>query len=312
MQSEYEVKENDTENPVIENLEPEVLGYQDRLSADFPDLDIQTVSIIGKGWHHAAIEVNHDLVFRIPLGIHTQSEDSVARETTILRHLQGQLPVEIPTPKYIAPENAYFGYKKLPGKILQKALPHLTDLEKAQIVKDWVTIAVAIHQGISLATAAELNLPKFIISTDEAKRIFDLPAMPPEVLNFAHDTIEAALAIDSSSQYMVVLHNDLQYQNMLIDPDSKRVTGLIDWTDVEVGPLPREFAIGDWDQDHGMLEMAAALYEKKTGIRVDQRLATLLKSLEKISDLAIETENEEVEEAKGTLAAIRNIMARAS
>ncbi len=51
-------------------------------------------------------------------------------------------------------------------------------------------------------------------------------------------------------QREVLLHADLGGEHLLIDPDTSRVTGIIDWTDMEWGDPARDFSgLARWRPD---------------------------------------------------------------
>src|SRR5487761_1225234 len=204
--------------------------YFQQLRTDFPELDIQKVEVSGQGWHHVALNVNDSIIFRVPRGVHEQSA-SVGYETAVLKHFQGLLPVEIPNPTFIAPEQAYFGYPKLQGEPLINYYSAFSEQDKARLREDWVNIASVIHRRLSIDEARRLNVPEFEVSISDAEGIFSLDAVDKDVLDFAKQTVEIISDIDLSSQNMSFIHNDIQFHNLLIDPAAKRITGLIDWTD---------------------------------------------------------------------------------
>lgn len=281
------------------------INYQVRLQSDFPDLDIANVKVLGEGWDHTALEVNNSLVFRIPRGVYNveKQSKSVVYEIEVLRHLQNQLPVAIPNPIYVAPGNAYFGYPKLPGRKLVDLWPEFSERDKANLWEDWVNIAVAIHQGVPLNMARRLGVAVFSGSVGNAPGILELEDLDDEVRNFAKRTIEAAQAVDMQSQPAIFIHNDLQFHNLLADPVTKRITGVIDWTDVCIAPVEREFSIWEWTHDSQLQEVSAH-YEAKTGIKFDQKQARMWRHLEEINDYVEQLESGE---AKGAQESLRHV-----
>ena len=277
--------------------------YTHQLQTDFPDLDIQKVELIGQGWHHDALEVNDSIIFRVPRGIHEQS-DSVGYETAVLKHFQGLLPVEIPNPTFIAPEQAYFGYPKLQGEPLIKFNDDLSEQNKANVREDWVDSAIVIHQSLSVDTARSFGVPEFEVTISDAQEIFSLGGIDKDVSDFAKQTIETISAIDLSSQHMSFIHNDIQFHNLLIDPVSKRITGLIDWTDVCIAPIAREFSAWEWLHDN-QIQQVVELYEEKTGVKVDVQQARAWKYLEELCDLVEYVKTNDADEARQSLDHIR-------
>jgi aminoglycoside phosphotransferase (APT) family kinase protein len=99
----------------------------------------------------------------------------------------------------------------------------------------------------------------------------------------------------------------LQFHNLLADPKSKRLSGIIDWTDACIAPIAREFAIGELMQND-RLRKATELYEKKTGIRIDREQALMWRAIEELTDYVEELENNELSEAAETLDRIKYLI----
>lgn len=275
----------------------------ERLHSDFPALKIEEISLIGRGWDHIALEVNHSIIFRLPHGKYEveNSSQSVSYETAVLKYLQGKLSVEIPDPKYIAPNKAYFGYPKLPGVLCFDLLPMFTPEDKARLLEDWVSIAKSIHQEIPLTKAEELGVP-FHNPSDSiviAGKIMDMEGVDSEVKEFARRTLE--FAHKSPSQISAsFIHNDLHLINILADPETKKITGVIDWTACCRGPLEVEFSVCEWNHDES-LGKTADLYEAKTGIKINLPQARMWRHLDEIADFVEHTQHGDTKEAEKSL-----------
>ena len=177
-----------------------------------------------------------------------------------------------------------------------------------RIKSDWVEIASQIHKNVTIEKAREMNMPNFIEpGPSAAERIFDLSGVEEDVLAFANKIINESKSLDLDNLHYVLIHNDLQFHNIIADPKTKRITGLIDWTDACIGPLAREFAIGEWMKP-GLLEEVAELYESKNGFKVDCDEARMWRSLEELGDYVESTEAGDLDDALDTLGRIRNMM----
>jgi aminoglycoside phosphotransferase (APT) family kinase protein len=287
----------------------QVQEYKLKLISDFPDLNIESVKVIGTGWHHVAIEVNEGIIFRLPRGIHVKDLSSTIHyETEILRQLKDELPVDIPDPKYISPDKTYFGYPRLMGEILENIISNFTDSDWQQLLEDWVDIASTIHTEISVEEARSLGVPDFDgFDTTMAEKVFHLNGIDQEIVSFAQSMIQGVKSLDKDAQNWIFIHNDLQFHNLLADPISKRISGIIDWTDVCIAPIAREFAIGELMQSN-LLPQAVDLYKKKTGIQIDEAQVIMWRAVEGFSDYVEEIEGGESKEAAETLKRIEQLM----
>ncbi len=143
-------------------------------------------------------------------------------------------------------------------------------------------------------------MPDFEISIKDAKILFDLEGIDKDVLDFAKKIFADIGAIDISQENLSFIHNDIQFHNLIINPTTKRITGLIDWTDVCIAPISREFSAWEWLHDE-QLKQVIELYEEKTGTKVDFYQAKLWKYLEELSDYAEHIKTGDKGEAKQSL-----------
>lgn len=279
-------------------------SYTQQLQSDFPGLVVQSIKEIGQGWDHVALVVNGSLIFRIPRGLYNlyKLSKSVAYETALLRKLRDKLPAEVPDPVYIAPGNAYFGYPMLTGELLADLLPTFNKEDEVKLKQDWVSIAAAIHQTVSIEESRQLGIPDFSVAEfiANAERLFKLPYVDEKVLAFARTTVAEAKEIDIANEQPALIHHDLRFHNLLAGKTTNRISGVIDWTDVCIAPRAREFSVWVWMHD-GLLPQVARLYEEKTGVKVNQGLAITWAHLEGLSEFVEQTESGESEAANETL-----------
>jgi aminoglycoside 2''-phosphotransferase len=284
---------------------------KEKLQTDFPDLIVESVKILGTGWHHDAVEVNDSIVFRIPHHTYGQAitPEKVHNEVKLLKFLKDIVPVEIPDPQYVAADESYFGYPRLNGVLLHDILETFSHDDWEQFKLDWVTIANALHKNVDIETVRSLKVPDFKPpSSNDVKRIFDIPNVDRDVIDFAGEILKQLEAYDPDPKSYVFIHYDMQSRNILANPETKRITGLIDWTDSRVGPLPREFSIHEWMQDN-LLREAALLYEEKTGVHVDVQQARLWYSIDELSAYVEYIKAEEFDEAAKYLQRIKHLIA---
>ncbi|MEM6997972.1 MAG: aminoglycoside phosphotransferase family protein [Patescibacteria group bacterium] len=265
--------------------------YKTRLEKDFPDLNADKIRLIGSGWHHDAIEVNGSLVFRMPRGVHADSGDlEIDFETQLLEKLGQRLSVDIPLTKHVDPSGHYFGYTKVKGVQLTSIVDSMTEAQTEELISDWIVIASNIHSSISVDEARSIGAPDFEgfdpeLSIEGANRIFNATGVDSRVLDFAKEIISQTRELSTSKRSELFIHNDLQFHNLIADPETKRITGVIDWTDACIGTIEREFAIWEWIK-YDLLRTVTQLYEDQVGASVDVSKVLCWRSAEDISDYA--------------------------
>jgi aminoglycoside phosphotransferase (APT) family kinase protein len=84
----------------------------------------------------------------------------------------------------------------------------------------------------------------------------------------------------------VLVHADLGLHNIVVDPDTLRVAGVIDWEDPVFGDRHQDFAFMVFQQPvEPMLEGALSAYEPAAGIRIDRDGVRLLNAVAAIGFL---------------------------
>jgi len=264
----------------------DIEDYVSRLKAGLPDLHIDTLDVLGDGWDHVAIEAN-GIIFRLPKDHlpKPKREARVKYETAALKLLQPKLDVAIPDPKYVSKDYEFFGYPKLPGIIAYDAQSEMSQEQRDQYLRDWVRLAVAIHNAIPPEQGATLNVPNDDLARHlvHAEKIDQIETSSAQLLRFAQKTIAQARTVDFSKRSQVFLHNDFHSKNILLEPKTYRICGIIDWTDIKLGPPECELSVLEWG-DGNDIEHAARLYGEQTGITIDIPMAKTIRHLIEIRD----------------------------
>ena len=85
----------------------------------------------------------------------------------------------------------------------------------------------------------------------------------------------------------VLVHGDLGLHNIVVDPDTLRIKGVIDYEEAVFGDRHQDFAYMVFQQqDEPMLEGALAAYEAATGTKIDRARVLLLNAVAAIGFLA--------------------------
>jgi aminoglycoside 2''-phosphotransferase len=229
-------------------MEEQLAPYAAHIQAPYPALSVATVRRLGEGQNNDVLVVNGALIFRFPR--YAQGIAALEREVTILRALQGRLPLAIPTPRYVAltPRlvgRVFMGYPLLPGAPLEPTvLAHLDEAEVATLARGLGDFLRHLHQ-----IRLEEVLPGAAAQPDLRASWADLyariqrhlfPAMRPEARAWAAAHFETFLHSPQSRAISPVLtHGDLGVGNVLYEAQRHRVTGIIDFS----GAGPQDAAV---------------------------------------------------------------------
>jgi aminoglycoside phosphotransferase (APT) family kinase protein len=283
---------------------------KETFEGEFPNLVVETARIIETGWHTDAIEVNGSIIFRVPHHAYGRAitPEKVEHEVALLRFLQDKVPVEIPNPQYVPRDNSYYGYPKLEGVLVHDLVAEFSVDDWQRYRDDWVAIASALHGDVKVEEVRELGVPDFKPpNRSRVEGIFDIPHVDRDVTDFARDVIQQLEAYTPTPDAYVFIHEDMHGRNLLADPESQRVTGLIDWTDARVGPLSREFAVHEWMHGTALSEIVR-VYEEQTGVAVDQQQARMWYSISELAAYVSYFKAGEFDEAEKYLQSARRLI----
>jgi aminoglycoside phosphotransferase (APT) family kinase protein len=216
----------------------------------FPELrPVRELRVIGAGFNSVVVETADAAVFRVARAHGTH--DAYARERALLPALRGRLPVAVPDPRWYAPPSESFphgaiGYPKLPGATL--TLPAFARSDMDVLARDIAGFLHALH-GV-----APDGVPGIPSRSGEQRRALEratrdelMPALRE------HCTAEELGRVDAwwdgylSDEAMLafaprVTHGDLWYENLLVEPESLRLTGVLDWELAACADPARDFA----------------------------------------------------------------------
>jgi len=249
----------DEYNLYLGKLTLEELGA--KLSRTFPDAGpITPVGILGSGFRSVAVETAEGWVFRIAK--HPHAYGAHEKEWWLLPQLAGKLSAPVPDPKWYVGwcgEFAYgvIGYRKLPGVPVKPDSP-LTDalMTTAEDLGQFLASLHGFDSG-SLASPgwtwySEAGLRELGVTmlAGSAQWFFDKGEC--DLLSVWSEAFRAERPMRYEP---ILMHGDLWYENVLVDPITGRVTGIVDFENSWLGDPAEDLAT----QLHLGYEFAAAV-----------------------------------------------------
>lgn len=210
---------------------------------------VAPLRILGRGFRSLAAETTGGVVIRI--GKNSAAAQGYAREARLLPALAPLLPVAIPQPRWHIGSCPAFpfgaiGYPKLPGATPQPS--SLPRAQRARLAHDIAAFLAALHR-FPIAQSLSLGIPG-----PDARRT-ELVVMRDTVVRGLRDALERAehqllsawwdrfLADEQVWHYTpALIHGDLWYENLLVEPSSGALTGVLDWEDAAVGDPAQDLA----------------------------------------------------------------------
>lgn len=191
----------------------------------------------------------------------------IPREADALTFVHGRLPVA--TPELIAIGElegwAYLVQRRLSGEMMRSRWADLTDLVKLDLVRQQGEIMAALHALPVHAAPASLAFDWNEMLTEQKAECADemrTAGVPTALLeDFPHYLAQAEplLATDGPA---VLLHGDLDAINLLVEEQDGawRITGLVDWGDVKLGPASHDFISPGIHSCRGQRDLLHAWY----------------------------------------------------
>ena len=217
---------------------------------NFPQVAVQTVLPITRGWDSFVLEVNGELIFRFPM-----REDVIKylqKEMRLLPLLEQALSTPIPHFDYLGHGDAnypfmFVGYRKLEGVALEDV--SITPEQLTALAPALATflnelhsfpVAQAIQAGVQGHTPEQWRERYQELYKDLQVRVFSL--LDRELRAKSAQLWEDYLDNETIFTFQsVLIHCDLGCEHIFCDPVSGVLTGIIDWGDATIGDPAMDF-----------------------------------------------------------------------
>ncbi|MFA6106160.1 MAG: aminoglycoside phosphotransferase family protein [Patescibacteria group bacterium] len=202
-------------------------------------LKISSYKIINRGFESLIIEVNKKWIFRFPRnqGLRKKTKERL----NYLASFSMVSPLKIPEPKFI--ENGFIGYKKIPGKPFYPAnFKKLTEKEKTKTAKQIGLFLKTLHAHKN--KRIDFNTGYLVMRKEDYKTP---PLTIAKRLNLdERKALKAKIGIIAKNPLNFkkpssIIHGDLNFNNILWDPEKKSITGIIDWAELGLGMPAMDF-----------------------------------------------------------------------
>lgn len=215
----------------------------------FPAIDARHLKHIGSGWEFDAYLTTDGWVFRFP-----RRAEGVAlfdAERRVHKLVMGRIPpgIAIPRVQFVGQPSPSFpypfaGHAFIPGVAADEVDSDFLPSLAQQIGK---TLG-AVH-AIPERTAREAGLLEMDVDDEGRREWFEqrlatlasLPDIDPVVDRAAAWVSQVPLPHPRFEGPLRFIHHDLSPEHVLVDPETGRLTGIIDWTDAILGDAARDF-----------------------------------------------------------------------
>jgi aminoglycoside 2''-phosphotransferase len=219
----------------------------------YPELYIKGYQVNEIGQNNDVLMVNDSLVFRFPK--YKSGIIQIKREAEILKYISKTVSVSIPNPIYDSfhksePGKVFTGYKIIEGEPLwRKSLLEIKDDEKIRnLATQLVAFLAEIHSISGEKARQELNL-EIRHPREEMYELYGKiqQKLFPFMTNVAREKVSESFKVflkgePLSNVKLTLIHGDFGASNILWIPESREISGIIDFGGSGLGDPAYDFA----------------------------------------------------------------------
>lgn len=257
------------------------------LKDEIPGLEIKDVCPIEVGEDNTVLEINGEYIFRFPKK-GRRSVELFDVENGFLKSIEGKTTAEVPKVEFEGKGFQYMGYRKIKGEILKSMSAELLPAEKEGVAVDTAKFLYELSNAMPADAASALDIKQ----TSLIEKV-EIPDCRERVkTNFPEQDIQDFLlhALDRYEQFLaepqppqVLLHGDLKPANLIIDPETKRLAGVIDWSYISTGDIYNQFT-NNMIKDIDFGKQVATEYAKMSGVSLSEEKLEVYAVVRKIRD----------------------------
>jgi aminoglycoside 2''-phosphotransferase len=217
----------------------------DVVEACFPDIVKPRIRFHYHGTYNVYL-VEEKYVFRFPSVILPKDEQQklVRRESSLLEKLRSHISYEIPSPEFVDTESdtPYMGYRIIPGISLSRVYDSSNDKQKRFMGEQVGEFLSQLHtiDGRNLGIGKDgFYRPEESLS--EFQEIFTqvedvvFPRLSESEVEWTEKLFYDFLDTEENFEFEpVLIHGDFDTSNILVDPKTCSVTGIIDFEETQV------------------------------------------------------------------------------
>ena len=220
------------------------------------NIKVNDIKLIGNGNDSYVYEVDN-IIFKFSR--HEKASENLKKEINILKFLEGKLTLQIPKVLYVGEPNEIFPYyfcgqSKIEGVPLSPEIYEELSLEdEEQLAKDLANFLHELHH-IPFNEYRENTIDNFKKDYEKLKElVYD---KLDEITKQKIDNMYMELF--NNSDFLncenSLIHNDFSCNNIMFNPNTKRVSGIIDFGDACVSDLDNDFycLLEDSDEELGI------------------------------------------------------------
>jgi aminoglycoside phosphotransferase (APT) family kinase protein len=205
---------------------------------------------LGEGLDNTAWVADGELIVRVAK---RPDPDALRREAAVLSAAGRLTPVGVPDPVLVLPESSVLVFRRLRGTPLA-SLPEPTRVS-GTFAPTLAAFLDALGAADFSAIAERDDEPAEVWLAETRASFEDVRAhLVPDVAKAVEAFLADAPPPPIAAGDAVFCHNDLGTEHVLVDPETREITGVIDWSDAaitdparDLGRLLRDLDRSTWD-----------------------------------------------------------------
>ena len=216
-----------------------------RIRAELPDLPFAAATLNDFGEDHAVVVLDDRWVFRFPRSAAAAAYG--ATERRLLAALGAVSPVATPRYERVSRAGDFGGYRMIAGKELTEvafaALPRGAQDAVLDEIGRFLSVLHALPAALVARPRAEAPREDaaWFAERYAERRTRLAEALGPALLARA-DRFYQALPVAVATTETAVIHRDFSEDHILLNPEHKRLAGVIDFTDAALGDPAFDFS----------------------------------------------------------------------
>jgi aminoglycoside phosphotransferase (APT) family kinase protein len=217
--------------------------------SSLPSIAWRGLRFLGAGWEFDAYLTSDGWVVRFPR--RQEMAELFTRERPVHRLVAKHLPsgIAVPVVEFLGEPAAGFPYKVAAHRYIKGVDVDLVEDRLLPVLAPQIGAALSAIHSAPLDPVRELNLP---VATDDdlggrewlrrgLESFSQIPNRDPILEQAVRWVGQAEIPTGAFDGELRLIHQDLSPEHLLADPQTGRLTGIIDWTDAMLGDPARDF-----------------------------------------------------------------------
>ncbi|MHA2287354.1 MAG: phosphotransferase [Promethearchaeota archaeon] len=253
----------------------------------FPDIEENNVKFFYHGTYNV-FEVKKRYIFRIPSKVFRNQKgvNLIQNELKMLQQIQHHVSITIPNILYISidPDCPLMGYEKIDGIPFSQCYYKTSKREKLQIAKEISMFLSELHSDELLNEVVRNRLIDTTFSCESYREKWEkyFEKIQVSLFNSMKSTQKRWITnlfntfLNEKENFnfkYAIIHGDFDITNILIDPKSLKITGIVDFEDSRIYDPAADFLF--YDEGNDFLKEILSSYKGEIDKNFEKRMKFL-------------------------------------